>query len=144
MARDLTSFTYDLAIDVLPLEDLMRAHDVSRETYDVLMGDPEYVERLDALRLELKGSGATVEAKARAILELNLPTMHSLINDPKIAGNAKVGMINLLTDMAGEKKKGVSSGGSTASGFVLNIHEGTNDTTKEEKKDFGIGDIGNG
>jgi hypothetical protein len=134
-------FIDDLALGILEPEDVCSLYGVPRETYLEWSSSVEFIGLVNKAGLELKASGKSIEAKARAVLEANLTNIHRLMNDNKVPASSKAQLAGLLADMAGEKKKIVGDGGEKRKAFVLNIHEGTNDIQGEVTQEFDVGDI---
>ena len=97
----------DIAMDILPFEDILKIHGVGAELWAKISSTPRFTELLVDATREWASAGNTherVKVKAAAMVEEWLPELHERLHDHREALSAKTEAAKLLRDLAGMGK----------------------------------------
>ncbi len=97
----------DIAMDILPVEDILKAHGVTADLWAKISNTPRFIELLiDATRDWASASNTheRVKVKAATMIEEWLPELHERLHDQREALSAKTEAAKLLRDLAGMGK----------------------------------------
>lgn len=104
----LINIAREIAMDILPLEEVLRINGINAEKWAELGENPRFQGILDAeiadFRSALKTSDR-VKLKAAAAVEEWLPELYARINDPREPLNAKIEGAKLLAKLGGVGEK---------------------------------------
>lgn len=131
----LLSLARELALDIKPLETVLKEYKIGPSEYDRLLKSARFRMYLDQEVAVWQTSVATpdrVRIKSAAVLEEWLPELYQRMNDPKEALSAKVEAGKLLAKMAdiGTPKPGEAGSGER---FSVTINLGADQSLTFEK-----------
>ena len=93
--------TYDLALGIDSIEDILLRHNKTEDELAVLSNSRLFKMEVANLRSELQTEGVTIKRKARTAFESYLGTLHGLITDIDTPAATKHAMIRTVGDVAG-------------------------------------------
>ena len=115
----------EVAIDIFPLEDVLKKLKLSRADAERAFSHPRFKPLVEQFVLEWGSTSNTqerVKVKSAAVLEDILPALHNRLTDNKESLAAQVEGIKALRTLAGFAERDVGVGGNER--FHLEIHIG--------------------
>lgn len=126
----------EIAMDILPLERVLRENNVTPQEWERLRVDPAFNRLLESCVREWNAAGSTherIRVKAAASLELSLASIHREMNATGSPLGQKVEAAKLMSRLAGLDEGGREGGGG-GSGFTLRLFIGKDSPTVIEGK----------
>jgi len=125
----------EIAMDVLPLERVLRENNVSQEEWQRIQDNPDFNRMLETCMREWNAASSTadrIRVKAAASLELSLASIHREMNSAGSPLGQKVEAAKLMSRLAGLEETVSAAGG--GSGFTLRLFIGRDSPTIIEGK----------
>jgi len=122
----------ELAQDIRPVPEVLKDYgftDASDPRWRFLQRSNDFKRMLAEAQKEWNAADSTkrrVQAKALASLEISLPNIHHLINDPRTAATARIDGARLLQNLAGMAGPVNTNLGDGSGGVSININFGGN------------------
>lgn len=122
----------ELAQDIRPVADILKDYgftDADDPRWRFLQRSNDFKRMLIEAQKEWNAADSTkrrVQAKALASLEVSLPNIHHLINDPRTAATARIDGARLLQNLAGMAGPVNTNIGDGSGGVSININFGGN------------------
>jgi hypothetical protein len=132
----LVKLARELAMDIHPLEDILKAHGIEPKQWGYIQDMPRFQALLETETAQWNGALNTqerVKIKASAMIEEWLPEAHERMHDRGESLNAKTELGKLIRDLAGFSKNGVGVEGS-GERFSVTINLGADASLKFEKQ----------
>ncbi|MCA6318119.1 hypothetical protein [Phenylobacterium sp.] len=126
----------EIAMDLHPIEHVLKLHGVSDEQWDSIASNPQFQRLLLTEKQDwesAKNTADRVRLKALAMVEEALPEMHARLHDPREGLNHKVELLKAVARFAGV---GVTDAGNAGPGerfsVVINLGEDKKVTIAKE------------
>lgn len=133
---NLRKLARELAMQILPLEDILNLHQVSAEELERLQGWPSFM-RMLAEEIEVWNSALNtkqrVEIKTWSLLEEALPAINEYIHSPTFNDNAKVALIGVMQKQVGIGVKENSTAGASGEKISITINTGSQELKLERE-----------
>lgn len=133
---NLRKLARELAMRILPLEDILNLHQVSMSDLERLEGWPSFMKML-AEETEVWQSALNtkqrVEIKTWSMLEEALPAINEYIHSPNFNDNAKVALIGVMQKQVGIGVKENSTAGASGEKISITINTGSQELKLERE-----------
>lgn len=105
-----------------PLSTVLAGEAITQTEYDRIAVNPTFQKYVAGYTKDLTENGFSFAAKAQVLAESLLPTAYKLVNDPDVAGPARVKMLENLVEWAGLKPKAQAAVAGSGTGFSITIN----------------------
>jgi len=133
---NLRKLARELAMRILPLEDILTLHQISSDDLERLESWPSFM-RMLAEETEVWQSALNtkqrVEIKTWSILEEALPALSTYIHSPDFNDNAKVALIGVMQKQVGIGVKENSTAGTAGEKISITINTGSQELKLERE-----------
>lgn len=133
---NLRKLARELAMRILPLEDILSLHQLSMSDLERLEGWPSFMKML-AEETEVWQSALNtkqrVEIKTWSMLEEALPAINEYIHSPNFNDNAKVALIGVMQKQVGIGVKESSTAGTSGEKISITINTGSQELKLERE-----------
>jgi hypothetical protein len=133
---NLRKLAREIAMQILPLENILQLHQISVEELERLQGWPSFMKML-AEELEVWNSALNtkqrVEIKTWSMLEEALPSINQYIHSPDFNDSAKVALIGVMQKQVGIGVKENSSAGTSGEKISITINTGSQELKLERE-----------
>jgi hypothetical protein len=132
----LLSLTKEIAMDILPLQDILKLNHVTPQQFSQIVRTPRYKTLMQQARLEwstAKNSAERVRLKTAVMLEEALPEFHARMHDKSEPLSSKVELAKFVGKLSGIGEKAPNSG-PAAETFKVIINLGESEKLSFEKE----------